>query len=1089
MQPSDDTTDRLGLLEHLFEASSVPTQVYRPDARPCLTNGAFRALFSGAPPDFSLLGELSRRGGEVSEQVVRGFSGEPSHFTVSSHELTSGALRIELVPLRGAEGALVGVAAFVSESAGPGVTERKLLVELAAERDARAAADADRQRLRTLLDLAPANITVHEGEELAFVFSNARHQSMIGGRPVLGRALVDAVPELGPQGVVEQLKEVYRTGVSHEQKELAIHVVGELGVARLHFMNVAWLPLRNPSGATLGVMTFSYDVTEQVLARQHAERLAAALRESEELFRVAHEASPYGFVYYRSIRDAQDHVVDFEYVVQNAAASTINGLAPGRAVAGRRALEVSPGLETQAVWKHYVHVATTGEAWSDEVHCRGEHVDRWFQMTAVRVGDGIAVTFEDVSERKAAERARAELHATQQRVQREAEAAHARADAFYRQAPAAIAMWHGPQHTFQTANEGYLRMVGRQDVLGRNVRDVFPDANGVGSSLWDMYDRVYATGESITAPEYEMRFDRGDCIVPSFYSFTLGPMRDDRGQVEGLVAVAFDVTEQVRSREQNAALSAELGASEVRFRTAQEMSPDGFMMFRSVRADGVISDFAWAYTNPAAERMLGRTDAELVGKLLLNEMPGNLEEGLFAAYAVVVETGTPFRRELAYEHEGLSHAFRILAIRLGDGFAVTFEDVTERKRAEAERDTLLATLRTAHEEADAQRQQAETANRLKDEFLATISHELRTPLQAILGWSKILRTNADPTGERLRKGLEVIERNARSQASIIEDILDVSRIITGKLQLAIEDVDVVSVVEAAVDTLRTAAEAKRIALVLCMDAQHASIRADAGRLQQAVWNLVGNAIKFTPPGGSVRVEAYRLDHSIVVRVTDSGRGISADFLPHVFERFRQADGSSTREQGGLGLGLAIVRQLVELHGGSVRAQSEGEGRGATFELTIPWREGSGGTPPVAALHALDAEVHSSRDGMGVNLAGLRVVVVDDEEDVRELLAVVLREAGAEVRAVASAHAGLDCIRSAPPDLVFADISMPGQDGHAFMRSVRALDGPGRNVRAVALTASAAAADRAAALRAGFDEFLAKPTSPESLLATAARLAK
>ncbi len=360
------------------------------------------------------------------------------------------------------------------------------------------------------------------------------------------------------------------------------------------------------------------------------------------------------------------------------------------------------------------------------------------------------------------------------------------------------------------------------------------------------------------------------------------PVCDRSGKPSGVMTFSYDVTEQVVARERSEALSALLGASEARFRTVQEMSPDGFMMFRSVREGGVIADFAWVYTNPASETMLGRKDAELVGKRLLAEMPGNEEEGLFDAYVTVVETGEPFRTELAYGHEGLAHAFRILAVRLEDGFAVTFEDVTDRKQAEAERDALLVTVEAARADGERDRGLAEAANRLKDAFLATISHELRTPLQAILGWSHLLRSDAEPSAERVRKGLAVIERNGRAQSTIIEDILDVSRIITGKLNLDVQDVDVAAVVEAAVDTLRAAADAKRIRLNVVVSEDLGTLRGDPGRLQQIIWNLVGNAVKFTPPEGEVAIATRRLDGAVTIRVTDSGKGIAPSFLPHVF---------------------------------------------------------------------------------------------------------------------------------------------------------------------------------------------------------------
>lgn len=565
----------------------------------------------------------------------------------------------------------------------------------------------------------------------------------------------------------------------------------------------------------------------------------------------------------------------------------------------------------------------------------------------------------------------------------------------------------------------------------------------------------------------------------------LVPLHDESGALAYVLAFFSERTEAMLA---HVRLERALGAAQARFRSVQEMSPDGFMMFRSVRRGAAIEDFTWVYTNPAAERMLGRADAELVGRRLFEEMPGNRAEGLFDAYVSVVETGEPFRRELSYGHEGLSHAFRILAVRLEDGFAVTFEDVTERKRSEAEREALLISVEAARAEAEEQRHRAEAANVLKDEFLATISHELRTPLQAILGWSSILSADPELSRDRLRKGLEVIERNGRAQATIIEDILDVSRIITGKLRLAIDDVDVRGIVEAAVDTARAAAAAKTIGLSVDVPSDLGSVRADAGRLQQIVWNLIGNAVKFTPRGGEVWVVARRRDDAVTIRVTDTGKGIAASFLPLVFERFRQADGSSTRAQGGLGLGLAIVRHLAELHGGRVEAESEGVGRGASFLVTLPVTAAAQAVLLDAArTEAPSPSSHPSEPRALPRLEGRRLLIVDDEEDARELVAMILARAGADVRTAASAEAALEIMRSASVDIVITDIAMPGEDGLSLVRRLRTLVGLEHPVKAVALTASASREDRLQALRAGFDEFLPKPVHPEVLVRMVARL--
>jgi signal transduction histidine kinase/CheY-like chemotaxis protein len=401
-----------------------------------------------------------------------------------------------------------------------------------------------------------------------------------------------------------------------------------------------------------------------------------------------------------------------------------------------------------------------------------------------------------------------------------------------------------------------------------------------------------------------------------------------------------------------------------------------------------------------------------------------------------------------------------------------------------DRARLHASELSARKQAEVAREQAETANRLKDEFLATISHELRTPLQAILGWARLLR--GQPLDERLTKGLETIERNARAQAQLIEDILDVSRVITGKLRLEPRCVDVGAIVQASADTLRAAAEAKHVTLTVLLEPELGQIVADPDRLQQVVWNLLSNAVKFTPPSGRVAVSAARQADEVVIRVEDSGRGIAPEFLPHVFERFRQADASSTRAHSGLGLGLSIVRHLTELHGGRVSAHSDGEQQGATFTLHLPVR---GSLPPPAAIdaNATTSALPSEEQPPAERLHDTRVLVVDDEVDARELIATVLAQAGAQVAAASSVREALEKLGEIAPHIIVSDIGMPGEDGFSLLKRVRALDSPWRDVPVLALTAFARSEERGRMLSAGFSQHLAKPIDPDALVCAVARL--
>ncbi|HZF41293.1 MAG TPA: ATP-binding protein, partial [Blastocatellia bacterium] len=398
------------------------------------------------------------------------------------------------------------------------------------------------------------------------------------------------------------------------------------------------------------------------------------------------------------------------------------------------------------------------------------------------------------------------------------------------------------------------------------------------------------------------------------------------------------------------------------------------------------------------------------------------------------------------------------------------QDITARKHAEAEREELLLRERAAREAAEAEA-------RSKDEFLAVVSHELRSPLNAILGYAALLRYgNLD--AQKVKQAVDVIERSGKAQGRLIDDLLDTARIISGKLRLAVGPVDLVSMIEEAVQTIHPAAEAKGVSLQANLPPEIGQITGDHARLQQIVWNLLSNAVKFTPQGGCVEVRLERLDPHICVTVSDTGKGINSDFLPYVFDRFRQFDASSARRYGGLGLGLSLVKYLVELHGGTIEAASAGEGQGATFKVTLPVRAVA---TPIAETGGAPVTVKSSRE-----LAGVRALVVDDENDARELLKSALRHYGADVIAVSSAAEAYTLITEAPPrerpDVMVTDIGMPGEDGYILISRVREWErARGLYIPAVALTAYGRVEDRMRALKAGFQMHVSKPVDPDELV--------
>jgi signal transduction histidine kinase/CHASE3 domain sensor protein/CheY-like chemotaxis protein len=399
-------------------------------------------------------------------------------------------------------------------------------------------------------------------------------------------------------------------------------------------------------------------------------------------------------------------------------------------------------------------------------------------------------------------------------------------------------------------------------------------------------------------------------------------------------------------------------------------------------------------------------------------------------------------------------------------------DITVQKHGEQERAQLLASERAA-------RSEAERAARLKDDFVSTLSHELRTPLNAILGWIGVLKQQQSP--ETLAKAIDVIDRNSRRQSQMVDDLLDVSRIMSGKLRLDVQRVDVASVIEEAVASAQPAADAKGVRLVKVLGSA-AIIQGDPGRLQQIVWNLVSNAIKFTPRGGLVQVTLRKVDSHVQVQVSDSGQGITADVLPHVFQRFRQGDASATRHHGGLGLGLAIVKNLVEMHGGSVEAASAGEGLGSVFSVRLPLAHVSARPEHMAETLDLVPETLNSL------LDGVEVLVLDDEPDARDVVQRLLEDAGARAWIASSAGEAIQLLEKGfVPDIILSDIGMPDQDGYDFMQQVRRMDGEVAEVPAAALTALARLEDRKRALMAGYQTHLAKPVDPAELVAMVASL--
>lgn len=642
-------------------------------------------------------------------------------------------------------------------------------------------------------------------------------------------------------------------------------------------------------------------------------------------------------------------------------------------------------------------------------------------------------------------------------------------------APVGFAIVQGPAMIYTVANPRYLEMVSRAGIVGKAWAEVFPEL--VGTPTHDAVRRAYE-GVAVPVQEFAVPIVRDGVLREGFYSFTLDPTRAKDGSVTGFIVVAVEVTELVVRRREAEALSLQLRDSEERYRALFGAMDDGFCLMQLLfdERDHPV-DYRFLEVNDAFLRHTGLQAP--VGKTARELVP-NLDDSWFQLYGAVAKTGEPTRFE--NNAPAMGRWFDVFASRVGAAelrqVGLVFKDVSARRRIEKEKEDLLAAEKSA-------RREAETANRLKDEFLATVSHELRTPLNAMLGWVSLLRTGR-VAAEKQSQALRTIERNARSQMQLIEDLLDVSRILEGKLRLDVEPIDLKSVIEAAVETVRLAADARNVRIQTTLTSG-GMVMGDAQRLQQVVWNLLANAVKFTPKGGRAHVVLEQLDSSVEVTVTDTGIGIAEDFLPHVFERFRQADGSSTRVQGGLGLGLSIVRHLVEMHGGTASVFSEGKGQGARFTVRLPLalaRRSLVTPPPSMRETMLERGFHCPPE-----LDGLRVLAVDDEEDSREMVRSLLESCGAQVEVAGSVAEAFRSFEVSPPAIVLSDLGMPVEDGFSLIAKIRALPPEkGGDTPVVALTAYARTEDRTRCLLAGFSSHLTKPVEPLELVAVVASLA-
>ena len=598
----------------------------------------------------------------------------------------------------------------------------------------------------------------------------------------------------------------------------------------------------------------------------------------------------------------------------------------------------------------------------------------------------------------------------------------------------------------------------REDALGKSVLQIFPFLQGI----------EILEGKELVSENHPYGPEETG-VFKSHYS----PLLDDKNNITGGIAVITDIT----ARKQ-AEVAANTAYRQLSFHV--ESSPLAVVEWDS--------DFRVSRWSESAERLFGWKAEEVIGKHV-NEWRFVFTDDVDAVALVTnrqregvevqgVQRNRNYTREgriLFCEwynsvlHDDRGKLVSVLSLVL---------DVTAKQSAEEERAASLVRERDA-------RRHAEEADRLKDEFLATLSHELRTPLTSILGWASMIR-NGEVEGHNASRAIETIERNARSQARLIDDLLDVSRIITGNLRLDLQPLNLVPIVDAALDALRPTADVKGIRLKTRFSPTVCLVRGDPNRLRQVIWNLLSNAIKFTQRGGTVNIELGCVESTARLTVRDTGEGISAEFLPYVFDRFRQAEGSISRKQGGLGLGLAVVRHLVELHGGTISAESEGLGQGSVFTVDLPLAQ-ERRDPARAEERRREVERRRSRK-VAIRLDGLHVLLVEDDDDSRKLLGTMLKRYGARVTSTKNAKDALSVFEGELPDLLISDIGMPDEDGYELIRKLRSAP-PDRGglVPAIALTGYASRKDRDRALAAGYHQHIAKPIEQADMIAAIAAL--
>jgi len=881
-------------------------------------------------------------------------------------------------------------------------------------------------RYRSVIDALPAAVYTTDAAGKITMFNQAAVE--LSGR----------VPQVGSDSwcVTWKLYHPDGTPMPHDECPMAVALKNGEAVRGLEAIaerpdgsRVSFIPyptpLRDSSGALVGAINMLVDITDR-------KRAEAQLRDREQRLSAFFSTAALGVAAltpgarFEQVNDTFCRIVGYsraELLKMESASLTH----PDDIPLMNQKLEavMSDGIPRFEIEKRYI---------------RKDGTQIWVQNSVSVTRDGagkplnLVVLCQDITARKRTETAlkQSERELTE----------------FFENASEAI-HWVGPNQTILRANKAELRMLGysADEYIGRDISDFHVDKENIR----DILLRLQA-GETLQAYPSQMIAKDGsirDVVINSSGYFENGEFVHSR-------CFTRDVTDDRRTEKALRHLAAIV-----------ETTDDAVI---SKDLNGIIT--SW---NPAAQKLYGYTAEEAIGQPVTIMIPPERpdEEPAILARLRRGERIDHYETiRVAKDGRRLDVSLTVSPIQDATGKIVgaskIARDITQQRKSQNEIARLLAAERAA-------RREAEVASRTKDEFLATLSHELRTPLTAMLGWLTILRSHKLDQ-KTTQHAIDTIERNAKAQAQLIEDLVDISRIVGGKLSLEVAPIELYPVIDAAVEVVKPAADAKHISIEINYDATVGPVSGDAGRLQQIIWNLLSNAVKFTPQGGSVFVEYTRDGAFAKVVVRDTGIGISEDFLPHVFERFRQAESTTTRSHRGMGLGLAIVRHLVELQGGTVTVDSAGENQGATFTVHLPLAA----VPKPLSASTLISE-HNGDFAKALN--GLRILLVEDEPDARELIAILLQGSGATVEAVDTASSALQQLPIFIPDVLVSDIGLPRESGYDLIRQIRSLSSDMNKIPAIALTAFATENDRKMSLSAGFQAHLAKPVEPSDLLNT------